>query len=60
MTEILNLARSLHNDDSGAAFIEYTVLLGVILAVAIAVITSVGTWGGARWVNLDNQLKLTP
>ena len=36
----------------GAAFIEYTVLLGVILAVTIATITDVGNWAGDRWALL--------
>ena len=31
MTKLVALARHLHDDKSGAAFIEYTVLLGVIL-----------------------------
>lgn len=54
MTKILNLARSLHNDDSGAAFIEYTVLLGVILAVTIGVISGVGRWAGTQWTLLPS------
>ena len=37
MKKILTAARALHEDKSGASFIEYTVLLGVILAVSIGV-----------------------
>ena len=52
MKKILTAARALHEDKSGASFIEYTVLLGVILAVSIGVITGVGTWAAGRWALL--------
>ncbi len=52
MKMISKLLGSLHSDESGAAFIEYTVLLGVILAVTIGTITAVGTWANAQWTLL--------
>ena len=57
--------RDLHEDKSGAAFIEYTALLGVILAVGLLLLTKVGTWGSATWTylctNLSNvNAKCTP
>lgn len=52
MKKILNAARALHEDKSGASFIEYTVLLGVILAVSIGTITAVGTWANTQWTLL--------
>jgi pilus assembly protein Flp/PilA len=52
MTKLLSLARKLHTEEDGAAFIEYTVLLGVILAVTIATITGVGTWANSQWLLL--------
>lgn len=48
--------RDLHEDKSGAAFIEYTALLGVILAVGLAVLTKVGTWANTVWFNLCKGL----
>lgn len=56
MKSIVSLFRALHADDSGAAFIEYTALLGVILAVGITVLTLIGTWANDRWTLLSNQL----
>lgn len=44
--------RDLHEDKSGVSFIEYTALLGVILAVGLAVLTSVGTWASGTWTAL--------
>ncbi len=53
MTEIIKLARSLHNDESGAALLEYTVLLGILAVAVITVITTIGTETLAKW-NLFN------
>lgn len=60
MKQVSSLLRAFHDDDSGAAFIEYTALLGVILAVGIAVLTTVGTWANNRWGTLSNALNTTP
>ena len=42
MKSITSFFRALHADDSGAAFIEYTALLGVILAVGLGILATVG------------------
>ena len=57
MTKLLNLARNLHEDKSGAAFIEYTVLLGVILVASIATVAAVGTWAAGRWTALNTAVN---
>ena len=57
MNSIVSFLRAFHADDKGAAFIEYTALLGVILAVGIAVLTSVGTWANGRWTRLNTALS---
>ena len=56
MKTITTFFRDLHEDKSGAAFIEYTALLGVILAVGLVILGRVGTWGNATWVFLCGQL----
>lgn len=60
MKMLVNMFRDLHEDKSGAAFIEYTALLGLILAVGIAVLSSVGTWAGQTWTYLCAQLPAGP
>jgi Flp pilus assembly pilin Flp len=60
MKSIASLFRAFNDDDSGAAFIEYTALLGVILAVGIGVLTIVGNWANTRWNTLATQLNATP
>ena len=57
MTKLINLARELHDDKSGAAFIEYTVLLGVILVASIATIAAVGTWAANQWTLLNTAVN---
>ena len=57
MKSIASLFRALHADDNGAAFIEYTALLGVILAVGLAILASVGGWVTAVWSTLCGDLK---
>lgn len=56
MKPIVCLARALHADDGGAAFIEYTALLGVILAVGLVVLTKVGNWATSQWSTLCSGL----
>ena len=44
------------NDESGAALIEYTVLLGLMLVAVVATIGLVGTWVGTKWTALNTAL----
>ena len=57
MTKIMTFFRDLHEDKSGASFIEYTALLGVILAVGIGILGSVGTWANDTWTFLCTSLN---
>jgi pilus assembly protein Flp/PilA len=43
-------------DEDGAALIEYTVLLGILLIAVIAVITAVGGWINGEWTALNSHL----
>lgn len=60
MKSIVSFARNFQQDDQGAAFIEYTALLGVILAVGIAVLGTIGSWANNRWQLLNTSLSNTP
>jgi pilus assembly protein Flp/PilA len=44
------------NDENGAALVEYTVLLGVLLVAVIATIALVGTWVSGKWTALNTAL----
>ena len=57
MNPIVDFVRAYRADDSGAAFIEYTALLGVILVIALSILTAVGTWANGRWSALNSSLS---
>jgi pilus assembly protein Flp/PilA len=56
MKKALGLIRGLRKDEEGAALIEYTVLLGIMLVAVIATIVLVGTWITGQWTALQAAL----
>jgi pilus assembly protein Flp/PilA len=53
---VIKLMRRLMKDEDGAALIEYTVLLGILLIAVIAIITAVGVWINGEWASLNSKL----
>jgi len=51
------LARKLGRDEEGAALVEYTVLLGVMLVAVIGTIALVGGWVNTKWTALWTALS---
>jgi len=49
MRKFLGTLKNLGKDEEGAALIEYTVLLGIMLVAVIATIGLVGTWISGKW-----------
>jgi pilus assembly protein Flp/PilA len=47
--KILAVAHKLGKDEQGAALVEYTVLLGVMLVTVISTVVLVGGWVNAKW-----------
>ena len=56
MSKIKHLVAKFHKDEDGASFLEYTVLLGIILAVSIATVSAVGIWASGVWATLNTTL----
>jgi len=56
MKKAFELIRGLRQDEEGAALIEYTVLLGIMLVAVIATIVLVGTWIKGQWTTLQATL----
>jgi pilus assembly protein Flp/PilA len=50
------LLKRLARDEDGAALLEYTVLLGLLLVATIATVTLVGTWISGQWTALNGAL----
>jgi pilus assembly protein Flp/PilA len=57
MKKLGTLLRELHGDQDGAAFIEYTVLIGLVLVLSIALISAVGLWANNRWTALNSTVN---
>jgi pilus assembly protein Flp/PilA len=56
MHKTLTVLSQFKKDEGGAALIEYTVLLGILLVAVIVVITAVGGWINKEWTNLNTAL----
>jgi pilus assembly protein Flp/PilA len=46
----------LSGDENGAALIEYTVLLGILLIAVIAIIYGIGNWISSEWASLSTNI----
>jgi pilus assembly protein Flp/PilA len=57
---IKHSVRLFRKDESGAALIEYTVLLGILLVAVIAIITAVGIWINGEWGALNGAISTIP
>ena len=43
-------------DEIGASSLEYSLLIGLILAVSATAVIAVGGWAGNQWTNLKGVL----
>ena len=57
MFKTLELVRNLKKDEDGAALIEYTVLLGILVVAVIATIVAVGKWVNGQWTALNGAIN---
>jgi len=55
--KVMHTIEKFARDESGAALIEYTVLLGILVVAVIATIGAVGTWVNGRWTALNTSLR---
>jgi len=56
MRSMFKLINQFKSDERGAALIEYTVLLGILLVAVIAVIGGVGAWVKTEWTSLNTAI----
>ena len=57
MERSMQRIKRLYKDEQGAALVEYTVLLGVMLVAVIGTIVLVGGWVNTKWVTLLTALS---
>ena len=57
MREFFSNLKALPQDEDGAALIEYTVLLGILVVAVIVTITAVGSWVNGKWTALNTAIN---
>jgi pilus assembly protein Flp/PilA len=57
MSKVWNFVEKLRQDEDGAALIEYTVLLGILVVAVVATIVAVGTWVNLKWSALNTAIN---
>ena len=55
--KFLHLLKRFGRDEDGAALVEYTVLLGIMLVAVITTISLVGGWINTKWTALFAALS---
>jgi pilus assembly protein Flp/PilA len=58
LREVKSFAVRLWKDEQGASLLEYSVLIGVILAISAAAVIAVGGWAGDQWALLKTNLGI--
>lgn len=58
MTNLKKLFARVRKDENGATMIEYSILIGIITAIAIGFILGVGTYVQNAWSGLCDDLNL--
>ena len=56
LVKVMNLISRFKSDENGAALIEYTVLLAILIVAVIVIITGVGQWVSSEWASLSAAL----
>ena len=49
LNDITKFCRRLRKDESGAAMVEYSILIGLITAAVLASVITVGLWVSGKW-----------
>jgi pilus assembly protein Flp/PilA len=57
---VLKIARRFRADDSGAAMIEYSVVIGIVSAVVITAAILVGNYVSGTWSDVAGDLPQNP
>lgn len=57
MKKLMNLAKAFRDEESGAAMVEYSILVGIIAGAAILFIVGIGLWVNGRFTDLCADLQ---
>ncbi len=56
MSKFVRFLDGIRKDEEGAALIEYTMLLGLIVAAVVVTVGLIGTWVSGQWTTLCKNL----
>jgi pilus assembly protein Flp/PilA len=56
MQNLTTIMRQFRDDESGAAMVEYSILVGIIAGAAILAILAIGGWVTGRFTGLCGKL----
>ena len=54
--KMAGMFQRLWGDRAGSSLIEYSMLVGIVIALALVVVSAVGAWAQGVWVNLLHSL----
>lgn len=54
--KLVNQIRAFVRNDSGAALVEYSLLIGLITVAVVATVILIGGWIVTQWTNLYNAV----
>ncbi|TPN48436.1 Flp family type IVb pilin [Mesorhizobium sp. B1-1-9] len=57
MKRLIDVVRQFHDDENGAAMVEYSILIGIIAAASIVAIIAIGGWVGSQFTGLCTNLN---
>jgi pilus assembly protein Flp/PilA len=55
--QVRSIAGRLRKDERGASLLEYSVLIGIILAISVGAIIAIGGWANTQWTNLKTEVE---
>lgn len=56
MRFLMQTIKDLGEDSEGATVIEYSLLVGVIIALAISLVGAIGLWASGRWETVNIEI----
>lgn len=56
MSKLVNIAKRFHQEEDGAAMVEYSILIGIIAAASIVTVGLIGTWVSGQFTYLCSKM----
>ncbi|RWN51375.1 MAG: Flp family type IVb pilin [Mesorhizobium sp.] len=57
MKKLISMAKQFRDEESGAAMVEYSILIGIIATASILIVIAIGAWVSGAFTELCDNLK---